>query len=130
MKKLLSFILMMALILPSPVNGQVSFIKQGDKAPYDGFLFSPDKEAEVRQHLLEWKALDKVNASLEKSLFVETAITQKTTEKLAICNDQNDKLAKSLYSERGSSDLERIIWFSLGVIAAVGGFYAVKQASK
>ena len=123
----ISIMVCLVILAPTTSKANVVVLKQGERAPFEGFLMGRDTEKAVRVRLIEADAMKLVNESLEKSLSLQMDSLNKEQQKLGICQEQNDKLAKSLYSERSHSDLERIVWFSLGILAAIGAVYGAKQ---
>lgn len=129
--KILVIQLILSLAFPPIAYPQdVTYIEAGTKAPYSGFLFTPEKTNEQRLITLERDSFKLLNVSLQSSLELQRVLNSNTENKVAILLEQNDKLAVRLYEERSSSTWERIFWVGLGVVAVIGGGLGLKAASK
>jgi hypothetical protein len=51
-------------------------------------------------------------------------------EKYNLLYQQNDRLAEALVESRRSNDLQRVIWFTLGVFATGFAFYGAKKITQ
>lgn len=103
-------------------------LKKGDKATFDGILISQDKAQEIKNTSVERDNLLQINDSLNKSLILQSQISDLNQQKVNILQDQDTKLAKSLQDSQSMNNWEKIMWFSLGFIIPVAGFYGVRQA--
>jgi len=63
-------------------------------------------------------------------LKLQENIIKSHENKVNLLVEQNDKLAKSLYSERTMTTWERVGWFVLGITATGIGAYALKNLAK
>jgi len=124
-------IFLIALLATSSSFGlDATFLAEGAKAPYEGYLLTPSKAKEVRQKLLDQESLQMINESLKRSLSASESLIKISDDKVKILEEQNDRLAKSLHEERSTSNLERILWFSLGIAATGVAGYVFLQATK
>jgi hypothetical protein len=98
-------------------------LQKDDKAPYEGLLFSIEKSKELRIKLLERDYYESANKSLTK--IVETKDLQ-----MNMLTERNNDLAKNLSSERTFTTLERMFWFTLGVVGTIGAALAVKRIAQ
>jgi hypothetical protein len=128
--KIIVFILILLLSFRNAYGSDVTYIEKDVKAPYNGYLFSPEKTKEVRAGLLERDGLKTINESLESSMKSLMNINRNNQEKVDILLEKNDKLAKSLYEERQMSDFERLMWFGLGVVGTGLAIYGASQITK
>lgn len=90
-------------------------LNKDDKAPFTGILFTPEKSQDLKNKLIERDAYIQLNDSLNKSLNFQQDIINRNNDKNKLCMDQNDVLAKSLYSERQMNDLEKFGLVLLGI---------------
>lgn len=133
MKKTLwiNLIISSTLLLNSLCFAQDSvLLHQNDKAPYDGILLTQDKAQDVKNKLLEGDSYKLLNDSLNKSLNLQADIITKDDNKINLCMDQNDKLAKSLQSSTTMSDWEKVGYFLVGVFATAAAIYGAHQIYK
>lgn len=111
----------MSLIIFSTLLSSLSWaedtivLHKGALVPFDGILFSSEKAADVKNKLIERDAYFQLNDSLNKSLNFQQDIINRDNNKNKLCMDQNDNLAKSLYSERQMNDLEKFGLVLLGI---------------
>lgn len=84
----------------------------------------------MRKELLERDSLIIINKSLEESIKHNKDIIQISDLKINNLSEQNDNLAKSLYSERSMTNWERLAFFALGVIGTGLAVYGIKEATK
>ena len=139
MKKVLSLLLTISLATPvyAECNKQVTLLNEGTPAPCRGYLFTPEKEAEVRlmnedfkltQQELQLK--DKKIELLVKDIKDTEFIIKREQEQAELwrkmAEDSTLKLIKT-DENRGRRDWLMML---LGVAVTVGAGYAVGQASK
>lgn len=141
MSKLVVLLLSLSLAIPTPAYAkcerQVKVLDVGDKAPCRGFLFSPEKELEIRL-IVQDKGL--LNQELEyknkkidlllKDLIVVDSIIEKERQKSELWRIRaEESTLKLVESEEGRG--KRDFWFVvLGVALTVGAGYAVGAASR
>lgn len=115
----------------------VQMLKNGDLAPCDGYLFSPDKELEVRISSEENKILKKqlplLNNqiyTLKQQLELDSKIIERESQKSELWRvkayEMTEKFIES-ENNRGKRDLFFLIG---GVILTIGAGFAVGQANK
>lgn len=107
-------------------NDNVVPIKKGEAAPFEGVLFTEDKANEVRRDLLE---LDKqrymVESRNERLGILQSRIELKD-EEIELFRVQNDRLVK----HSKTTDVERMVWFALGVIATGAAVYGAGSLAR
>ena len=91
-------------------------LNTGDRAPFPGWL-APGGEDKLKDYKL---LTDSLNKSIDLYKANETLYTQKVT----ILTTQNDSLSKAVYEVKASNDLEKFLYFGLGVLAAGLSIYA------
>lgn len=108
----------------------VTFLNQGDKAPYTGYLFTESKTKEVRIQLLERDSYKALNDSYEKTnVWLKQNIDLKD-QQITIVSQRNDDLAKALREEKTANNWERIFYFAIGVLATSAAVYGVKKITQ
>jgi len=141
MKRFLTLLLVVSLCLPVQAMADcpkpVTLLDEGAPAPCRGFLFTPQKELEVRilnednkllNDEIKFKDLkiDKLGKSLTESDKIIDLEKQKTELWRSKAEDSTKKLIES-EDGRGKRDLLFVI---LGVALTVGAGFAVGAASK
>ena len=131
MKSLISLTILISLTTSNVFADELSmYLYKDEKAPYAGILMPESKVTELRNNTLERDTLRLQNNSLNTSLKLQDDIIAKKTDQVTILLDQNDKLAKIGYSERSMTNLERVGYFALGVLATYGAFKVAQTAVK
>ena len=128
MKQLTYLILLLSNI--SWACDPVTLMHAGDKANCDGYLFSKDKEAEVRQHLLDldtYKQLDASNQRIIQYHMQEEDLLKQQTD---LWHNQAQDLSKQLISAEDSSFWKKTLFFGLGVLASMTTIYGIKKAAR
>lgn len=139
MKKLLSLILSLNLsnvafaLCPKPVIT----LEQGVQAPCSGFLFSREKEQEVRLQLEDYNLIKeelelknkKINLLLE-DLKISDSILEKERSKTELWRSTAEKSVITLSKLEENSHNRDFMMLFLGVVLTVGAGYAVGQAGK
>ena len=106
------------------------FLEEGTPAPFSGYLIPPSTTKELKDAVIERDGFKLINTSLEKSISIYKQNETLYTDKVNVLVNQNDNLAKSLESARSTSDLTKILWFGLGVVATGFAIYGAKAATK
>ena len=109
---------------------EVVHLEQGKPSPYSGVLFPVEKANELRKMAIELETLRSINESYIKSIGLYQKTIQLHEEKYQLVYNQNDKLSEALVESRRSSDLQKIIWFSLGVLATGFAVYGAKKVTQ
>lgn len=115
--------IILSLILASSISfaecKPVTYLTEGKPAPCNGYLFTPEKEKEVR---------DKVQ-DLDKYI----DLSKKQDDLISVLNgrvinqtEQNNNLRASIESRDKSLWVEQLIYFSLGLLAGFGASRLVK----
>lgn len=91
-------------------NAEVSEIKKGDTAAYDGFLFDKDTTIKMRNDLIDLDKYKALTDSYKKTL-------ELTDFQIKLQKDQIELLVnsnKNLSSQLKMSNIERYVWFAAG----------------
>lgn len=125
------FCLISILIIPTNLIAQDTvFLNTGDKAPYSGYLLSPDKAKEQRNIGLERDSLKLTNLSLQKSLDYQSNVILDVNKQITELKSDKSNLADQLGKQTSSNNLEKIVYFGLGVLATSFAVMAAKQLTK
>lgn len=134
MKQLKTFLISLISLTLIPVNSLAEdsaiLLEKDEKAPFSGVLI---KEQLVRE--LKTKAEDSdryklITESLERSIDIYKENETLYTSKVKLLVERNDSLSASLESARDTSDLTKILWFGLGVVASGLAVYGAKAITK
>lgn len=120
-------ILILSIFSKSVNADDVIFLGKGVPSPYDGFLFTREKTLDVKNTYIERDEFKLLNESLNRSLTLYKDNEKINQEKLNVLLDQNDTLAKELYSSRGTNNWEKLAWFIGGVAVSGLAFYGATK---
>lgn len=128
------------LVIP-PAYGQcpkpVSVLNKGDEAPCKGFLFSPEKESEIRETNMKYRLLmEETKLHIQRSELwknqaeLSDKIAEKEAQKAELWRGKAYEMTEK-YMEAEDNRGKRDLFFLIGgVILTVAAGYAVGQASK
>lgn len=128
MNKLITFILCFMFATPAFADGKVASIKEGQKAPYNGYLFDPTAFATIevdKQEIIKKCELDKdlltKKCDGECTFLKDTCKNEKDTleKTLKIQLDSKDKELERLNKLLIESKTNRGLWFGLGATAGL-----------
>lgn len=106
------------------------YLDQDKSAPFAGYLLPKEKVQEFQQMSLDLNNKNLMIESYQKSIDLYKSNEDLYNKKVSTLMDQNDKLATDLNSNRGLTDVERIVWFGLGIVSVGLAVYAGKQFVK
>lgn len=139
MKKLLCFILVIAMSSQALAEcaNPVTALDQGAQAPCRGYLFSPQKEKEIRLLNEDYKLLkDEVAYKDTKiklmgtNLSLADEILQKEREKTELWRLTAEKSTLELVKTNEGQGRRDLYMILLGVLVTVGAGYALGQVDK
>jgi hypothetical protein len=108
----------------------IIFLEKDKPAPHEGYLFTPEKTKETRIKLLERNTFEGLNLSLTNTnTFLQKNIYLKDYQ-IQIVTDRNTELSKTIIDQRSASDLQKVLWFGLGVLATGAALYGIKKISQ
>lgn len=107
----------------------VKYLKQGETAPFTGYLFTPEKERELRLMDVDYKFVKDLNLSLTNINKVYEDNTKILEERITNKDKQIDNLTERL-SEKSDGILSKIGMFLLGAAVTTGIAYGVAKATK
>ena len=118
---------------PSPV----SLLQEKDQAPCKGWLFSPEKELEVRTSLEDYKLIQQEivikNKMLDNLGFqVKTMeeIYAKESQKTELWRNKAEDSTKKLIDSEDGRGKRDWLFFILGIVTTVAAGWTVKQVNK
>jgi hypothetical protein len=113
---MIKYLLPLILISNITLADDVVYLDKDAKSPYAGYLMPQEKLVEFRNTSLERDTLQLQNDSLNRSLKLQDDVIAKKDQQIQLYSDQNDKLAKTAYSEQSLSTWEKIGFIALGVV--------------
>lgn len=117
------FLLLIAFLISINSYSQVSTVKKGETVPYDGVLFSKDKELKLRE-MKEECSIDK------KKVELFTKMNELTQKEVDVLTQRVDNYRKEVRENRKTSDLEKAIYFFAGALLTGAISYGVVKANK
>lgn len=123
---LYSMILSQAALACDPVK----YVKKGEVAPCTGYLFTPDKELEVRKTIEELKTSRFIIENNAKLINLKDENLSLTNTQLKLWQDQSSMLSKQLVDRENSSFWKSTFYFVLGAAVTTGLAFAVNKATK
>ena len=99
----------------------------GQPAPYAGVLLPEEMATKMKQDLIEADYNKAIIESYKKSIDLYKANDILYAQKVELYSTQNDKLAESLQSERSVSNLGRVGFFLLGILATTAAGFAITR---
>lgn len=130
MKSLLSFLMISLMVVNNCFSSEVITLKKDERAPFEGVLFSFEQAQKMRYQLIECDIKKELTASYEKTIKLYKENETYHDNKVNILLKQNDELSKALTEAKTTSDLTKLLWFGLGVLATGMAIYGAKQATK
>lgn len=111
-------------------DNKVVLIEKGQSAPYSGLLFPKEDANKIRVELLELQTLRLLNESYEKSFDLMQKNNDLFAKKESLLLDQNEKLSLALVESRQNNSIQKIIWFSLGILVTGISVYGAKKITQ
>jgi hypothetical protein len=102
---------------------QVTTVKKGEVIPYDGVLFSKDKELKLRE-MREECTVDK------KKVELFSKMNELNQKEIDVLTQRADNYKKEVRENRRVSDLEKAIYFLAGAFITGAISYGVIKANK
>lgn len=110
-------------------NAEVTPVYKGNAVPFDGFLFTREEADRVRVDRLERDAFKEKSESLVRSLELQSKNTELASSSVDLLLKRNDQLAGSLRDAQSVRNVERVLWFVLGVAVSGVAVYGAKTIS-
>jgi len=111
-------------------NEAAEYIQKDTKAPYDGILLPIEKAVELRKNIIELQTLKAINESYKRSIQMYEENIQLGDQKYNVLLKETNNLSSALSDARKSNDLQKMLWFGLGVLASGFAFYGAKKVTQ
>lgn len=131
MRTLIAMTLLISLISYNcfgQTESNVVLLEKNSPAPFKGYLFTEEKTLKIRQDLIDINNLKILKSSYEKSIDLYEKKEDNYNNKINLLLEQNDKLSKALQTQQQYSELNKTLWFVMGVLATGVGAYAVSNS--
>ena len=117
-------------LISGPAVAQVQYLEKGQAAPYTGYLFTPEKESEVRQTNEALKLFKLVDESNQRIIGLKDQELALVNSQSKIWRDQSEQLSKELQEQKNSSFWKQTLYFGLGALLTTALAFGVNQATK
>jgi len=105
----------------------VKFVEKGNPAPCSGYLFTPEKEREIRLQLVELEFEKQLVISKDRQIELHKQENKLITERYDLWRVEAKELSSDLSKERNNNFWRNTLYFALGMIITTGVTYAVNQ---
>jgi len=106
---LIILLLLMCINSNATCDNPVTYLKQREAAPCNGYLFSEEKEAEVREIVQKYPKVVELNTKYE-------VLINKLTDQNDLKSQLNANLKSQLENRNNQETIEKIVYFSLGLL--------------
>lgn len=117
---ILAFIILIIVLFPqnafADCSKPVSYLKQGQQASCDGYLFSPAQEEYVRT------AIEKY-AVAQEIINEQQQLIANQDKRIALENERYTNIKSAMDSQNNQTFWERVAWFAAGVVLTSGVVY-------
>lgn len=100
----------------------VTYLQETSPAPCSGYLFTPEKEQEVRTKITTYP-------KLEELIGKQGQLITTLNERIKVQQDLNDNLTQQLNMQQDVNKLQNTLWFVGGIIVTTAIIYGYKKAS-
>ena len=123
-------LLFLSIFISQVSLAQVKYLEKGEAAPYTGYLFTPEKETEVRQGaeaLKYFKLVDETNGRIIKLKDDELVLVRQQSD---IWRTQSEALSKELQGQKNTGFWKQTLYFGLGALLTTALAFGVNKATK
>lgn len=113
MKALILVFIMLFNQIAFACDKPVTYLKEGTLAVCTGYLFSPEKEKEVRETAIKYNTMEQLNSKQEELIVV-------LQQRVYVGQQVSDNLRKENESLESKNRMDQIIYFSLGLVLGLG----------
>lgn len=108
----------------------VATVKKGEPVPFDGVLFSKDKELEIRKEVLEKDFLEKKVNLLEELGRTQEKELEIANKRTILYREQSKEFADREVTSENTSFLKGILYFTAGALLTGALSYGVIQSNR
>lgn len=126
-KILITFLLFSQVVY---ADGPVQYLDKLTPAPYAGYLFTPEKEKEVRFKLVERDYYETLTTSLTSINSKQEALLKLQDDRINLYTQQVDNLSKRLAESKDSNFWSNAGFFILGALVTTGIAFSVTRATR
>jgi hypothetical protein len=105
----------------------VKYVEKGQPAPCTGYVFTPDKEKEVRLKVVELDFYKDLVTLKERQLVAIKEENDIITKRYDLWKKESDSLSRDLSKERSNNFWRTSLYFVLGAAVTTGITYAVRR---
>lgn len=116
---ILIFLLLWSQFSYGVCNDPVTYLNERDPAPCKGYLFTEEKEAEVREIVQKYPKVVELNNKYEN-------LINKLNDQVDLNRQLNANLKEQMNNRNNQQILEKVVYFSLGLIIgySTGKFFS------
>lgn len=122
--------LLVLMLIPATVFGQVQYIEKNTPAPYSGFLFTVEAERANRKSLLDLDVYKQLDESNKRMLELRIQENKVLTDQYTLWKTQSESLSKQLVDANNNSFWKSLLYFGLGCVVTTGLAFAVTRATR
>lgn len=116
------YLILLALI-PTIGLGQVKYIKKGDPAPYEGYIFTIEAELDNRKTLIE-------HDFTLKQVDLYKANQDVLNKQVELWKSQSKTLSDQLVKKEQNTFWQNTLYFALGALVTTGLAFGVSRATR
>lgn len=109
---IITLLLMSHLVFGNTCDKPVTYLKEGIKAPCTGYLFTPEQELLVRSQDIKYK-------ELENLFKTQGEMINLLSNRLDLSQQNNNLLNKQIKEIKNINDIDKIIYFCLGILVSI-----------
>jgi hypothetical protein len=102
-------------------------LNKGDKAPYDGYIFTEEATRLIKKDLMQKDILERLNKTLESNVDVQSKIIAEQNKHIELLQERNLKIYERIGRDEITSSYEKALWFGLGILGAGLAVYGAAQ---
>jgi len=130
MKKIFTLALILMFSFNVLAEGPVKYVLKGEPAEYNGYLFTPEKEKEVRFKLIDGELNKELLEINTKKLNLVEAQYKLANDQSLMWQTESNRLAKELVRKDRLDFWENLMYFGLGVLVTVAAGYTVNRIQR
>jgi hypothetical protein len=127
MKIVISIIFLFTQLTFAQCPDEVTFLERDQKSPCAGFLYSPDADDKANDAFEQAEELKTLNDLLNKKNVVLDNQNQILEKRLNLYIEESQILAERLTKRENRSEWQKVLYFSLGILATGLAVHGAKQ---